>query len=42
MNSSNENFHSNESIMVLGSGKEGTLSLGIGIESAKLFINRNN
>jgi len=42
MNSSNETFHSNESIMVLGNGKEGALSLGIEIESVKLFINRNN
>ncbi len=42
MNIFNETFHSNESIMVLGSGKEGALSLEIGIESVKLFIIRNN
>jgi len=29
MNSSNQYFHSNESILVLGSGKESALSLGI-------------
>jgi len=28
--------------MVLGSGKEDTPSLGIGIESGKLIINRNS
>jgi len=35
-------FHSNHSIMVLGSVKEGAPSLGIRIERGKLIINRSS
>jgi len=35
-------FHSNNSIMVLGSGKEDEPSLGIKIESGKLVIYRSS
>jgi len=42
MKLSNENFHSNHSIMVLGSGKECAPSLENGIENGKLILNQNS